>query len=492
MTISVNNGTLIDTNANTERVASVDVGANGVLLIAADPANKLSTKFLTSGASTFAQGATIGVTLLSIPTALTQTYTVLRTTGSGTLTAGTFDNSSITNAPWLFTATATYVPPAAAGDPSAIDLTVARKTAAQIGFNAAEAAALDAVLAAAPNNIGIQNALLAQYTEAGLKSVYDQLLPNQSQGLFDSLDSAAQAIGAMVSTAPEAASRVAGTSLWVQEINERVDRSGEQTEGSYSKLFGVVGGYEVAGAGGGAAGLTLAYINANELDSGSEIGTGTVASMVEAGAYYRRTLGRFALSARVGVGYSWFSEDRVFANTTTINNSTTGTELTARAKWGGLFYDGHVQVGFEQPLFDRFYVRPEISADYLRLDEDGYSESGGGDGFDLNVAAQHSTRFSGQAIMVIGRQWGGAAWLRTEVRGGFREVFSGDVGDTVAAFNGGNPFTLAPDDDKGGWATVGFSLKGGSQYSYLAVEGDLDYRQGETRYDLRVAGKSIF
>jgi hypothetical protein len=48
------------------------------------------------------------------------------------------------------------------------------------------------------------------------------------------------------------------------------------------------------------------------------------------------------------------------------------------------------------------------------------------------------------------------------------------------------------DPDKGGWATVGFSLKTGSQFSYLALEGDADLRKGQQRYDLRVAGRSVF
>ena len=76
--------------------------------------------------------------------------------------------------------------------------------------------------------------------------------------------------------------------------------------------------------------------------------------------------------------------------------------------------------------------------------------------------------------------------------GGYREVFAGDVGDTVANFTGGSVFSLAPDDQKGGWATVGLSLKGGSQYSYIALEGDADFRSGERVYDIRIAGRSIF
>jgi hypothetical protein len=299
-----------------------------------------------------------------------------------------------------------------------------------------------------------------------------------------------------VGVAPEASSRVAGTSLWLQEVNERVDRSTtNQSLGSFSKLFGVVGGYEHAGVGGGAVGLTLAYFNANQQEDADRIGTGTVASIVEAGAYYRRAMGRFTFGARAGIGYAWFAENRVFATTTpgsgTNANSATGIELRAHSNWGALLYDAHFQGTYEQP-FGRFYARPELSADFLELDEAAHSDHGGGDAFDLNIAARNSHRLSGQAIVVLGRQWGQATWLRTELRGGYREIFSGTVGDTTASFNGGDPFTLAPENDKGGWYTAGFSIKGGSEYSYLAIEGDIDFRAGEQRYNVRIAGRSIF
>ena len=62
----------------------------------------------------------------------------------------------------------------------------------------------------------------------------------------------------------------------------------------------------------------------------------------------------------------------------------------------------------------------------------------------------------------------------------------------MASFAGGDPFNLVADKDNGGWATIGFSLKGGSQYSYLALEGDADFRSGEQRFDVRLAGRSMF
>jgi hypothetical protein len=489
LTLNVVNGTLSDTNPNTIYARSVNVGATGTLLVSADPANHTNTEFITSGASTFAQGAQIGITFLSFPTSLTNVYTILQTTGSGTLSAGTFGTGTISGAPWLYNA-------AASASSNAIQVTVSQKSQAQLGFNNPEYAALPAVLAAAPANAAIASAILSQTTESGLKGIYDQLVPSQGQALFEALEAATQDIGSMVGSAPEATSRVAGTSLWLQEVNERIDRSTTTDSlGSHAKLFGIVAGYEHTGRGGGAAGITLAYFNANETQDADGIGSGAVASMLEAGAYYRRAMGRFSFGVRGAAGYSWFADDRVFAAITPgqggNSNSATGTELTAHSNWGGFFYDAHLQSTYEQP-FGRFYARPEISADYLELDEGSHSDTGGGDAFDLNVAARNSRRASAQAILVVGRQWGQATWLRTEFRGGYREIIDGTVGETTASFAGGLPFTLAAEDDKGGWYTAGFAIKGGSEYSYLAIEGDIDFRAGEQRYDIRVAGRSIF
>jgi hypothetical protein len=489
LTLNVVNGILTDSNPNVIYAKSVNVGANGTLLVAADPANHTNTEFLTSGVSTFAAGDKLGIIFLSFPTAVTNVYTILQTVGSGTLSVGGFGTGSVPGAPWLYNAVAS------ATDDS-IQLTVSQKSQAELGFNNAEYAALPAVIAAAPANAAIQNAILGQTTEAGLKGVYDQMLPSQGQGLFEALEAATAAVGGMVGVAPEATSRQAGTSLWLQEVNERVDRSTtSQTLGSFSKLFGVVGGYEHSGVGGGAVGLTLAYYNVNEQQDADQIGTGTVASMVEAGAYYRRNAGRFTFGARAAVGYSWFEDNRVFATVTpgqgSNSNSAIGTEIQAHSNWGGLFYDAHLQGTYEQP-FGHFYARPEISADFLELDEDAHTDTGGGPAFDLTVARRDSHRASGQAILVLGRQWGQATWLRAEVRGGYREVIEGTVGDTTANFAGGVPFTLVGEDDRGGWYTAGFSVKGGSQYSYLALEGDIDFRAGEQRYDVRIAGRSIF
>jgi len=475
-------GALIDTNALAVKAGSINVGANGVLLVAADPVNNTNTDFKATGASSFANGAQVGMTFLSLQSAPSEVYTILQTTGGGTLTAGTLTGSgaAANNAPYLYVATPSYSP-----SKGEILVTVVQRTAAQLGFDKAEASALDAILAAVPANPAIEQTILAQTTQAGLKSVYDQLLPNQGQGIFEALDAAAEAVSSLTAARPDAGALAADqSSLWLQEVNQRIDRDGENTVGSGAKMLGLIGGWEIPDVFGGAVGVTASYFNAQEQDSGAPVEDQVVASFAELGAYYRYGHGPFTFDVRGAGGYGWFAELRRFVSTEV--------EDSAASHWGGAFFDGHVGVAYEQKVVGRYYVRPELSADYLALTESGHDETGGGPGFDLNIASRASSQASAQAILVLGAQYGTTAWLRPEFRFGYREVFAGQVGDTDASFAGGAPFILAADQETGGWATIGFSIKAGTPYSYIALEGDFDYRPGQGRYDIRVAGRSAF
>jgi hypothetical protein len=492
LTINVNNGTLSDTNPNALTANSVSVGSNGLLIVAADPANGTNTLFTTSGASVFANGAGLGLTLLSLPSTLQQTFVVLQTTGAGTLTAGTFAaGGAVVNAPYLFTATPAYIPIGTAGG-GELTLTVTEKTPQQLGLETAEGEALRAVIAAASaaststtGDSNIETALLGPTTQAGFKAVYDQLLPNQGQGLFDALDAAAQSISEMTSTNPDNGQQVAGTSLWLQEVNENVKREGLDSPASYTKLTGLVAGVEHLGEGGGSIGATLSFMNANELPQAQQTGSGLTGQIIETSLYYRRAVGGLTLSARGGIGVVFFADQRTFIYD--------GTKLAAKGTWDALLYDGHVSVAYEHRVLGNFYARPELAMDYLGLNEEGYAENGGGQGFDLTVASRNSNRLTTTAGLTLGREWGKDAWLRSELTFGYMDVAYGNVGETVASFTGGGaPFGVSPDNTQGGWAIVGFSLKAGSASSYFALEGHVEYRRGEQIYDLGLAGRSIF
>jgi outer membrane autotransporter protein len=253
--------------------------------------------------------------------------------------------------------------------------------------------------------------------------------------------------------------------------------------GSTAKLFGLVGGYEKMGPGGGAVGLTVAYMNIGDQGTADPVNAQTLSNVAEVGAYYRRAWGGLRFSLRGAGGYGWFNQRREFV--------TTGVQDIAHSSYNGYFADAHAGLQYEQH-FGSFYVRPEVSLDYLYLNSDAYRESGGGTGFDLSVAQQVSQRATAAGLIALGTQYGHDAWFRPEIFGGYRVVAFGQLGDTVAQFAGGSPFSLAPGDTNGGWIVAGFSLKAGTPLSYVAIEGEADLSNSEQRYDVYVSGRAMF
>jgi outer membrane autotransporter protein len=142
------------------------------------------------------------------------------------------------------------------------------------------------------------------------------------------------------------------------------------------------------------------------------------------------------------------------------------------------------------------FLRPTLGVDYLKLDEDGYSDTGGGNALDLTVDERTSDELAGSAGIVAGldflgragRNWlrGGPMnrWFRVEGEGGWREVVGGSIGATTARFDGGTPFTLAPDSVDGGWYAQLRAAGGGSIFE-LGGEVGAEQRNGNTALSMR-------
>jgi hypothetical protein len=114
---------------------------------------------------------------------------------------------------------------------------------------------------------------------------------------------------------------------------------------------------------------------------------------------------------------------------------------------GGVSYEGGGQFVF---------FRPAVSVDYIRLKEDGYTETGGGAGLDLTIDPRTSDELAVNGGLTLGVDLKGmrrrdSNWLRIEGEGGWREVVGGALGDTTAHFEGGTPFTLQADQGVNGW-----------------------------------------
>jgi hypothetical protein len=481
------------TKAEGHQVTSLTVGAGGTIQAAVDPTFAIGASNPTAifdttvhagqsgpdGTATLATGAQIGVSLDALQTAPSATYVFIQTSGApGALNIGQLPTAQLSNSPFLYTATASVQ----GGD---LDVTLALKSAKELGLNASGTAAFDAVFQALEHNSAIAGAIIAPTTQYGFLQLYNQLLPDQGIGTFESLEAATQKIANLTEQTPDAGTRVAGGSAWLQEVNQTIKRNDGDTLGSTAKLFGLVGGYEKMGAAGGALGVSVAYLNIADEGTAEPVNAHTISNIAEVGAYYRRAWGDLRFSVRGGAGYAWFNEDRMFV--------TTGVAQTSTGRWNGYFADAHAGAQWEGHI-GRFYVRPEASFDYLYLNEDAHSLSGAGPGFDLSFGQRQSERGVASGIITFGTQYGHDTWFRPEIYGGYRQVVFGQIADTVAQFTGtgGLPFIMSSGDVNGGWVVAGFSLKAGTPLSYVAIEGEAALKNNEQRYDVYLSGRAMF
>ena len=482
LAVTIGKGSLGISNAADINISSLNIGSTSKILFTADPTAGTSTRLVVAGAANVATGAELGLRLTSLVKQPTS-YTVIT---AGSLTVGSLGQSLLQDSPYLYVATSR-------ADANNVYLDVRRRTATEIGMTRSEASAYDAVFTALGSTGAgtLASTFLAQNGKDGFLNLYDQMLPDQGEGLFASLQSANQLISAATAVKPDPGERYGPDSVWIQEINTLVRRDDGDTLGSDNQAFGFVGGYEAMGDAGGALGLTLAYVNVEEHDTIAQVGEQTTASFVQAGGYWRRSAGGWRMNAGGSAGYGWFQGDRRLVAPDADGDGVADLILANTADWGGATLTAFGGVAYEAKM-GRYFLRPEGRIDYVWLREGKRTETGGGTGFDLTVDQRTSSNLSGEFGIAFGADYGKDLWWRPEVRVGYRQTLAGEVGDTTARFTGGNPFTLAALNDKQGAVTLGFSIKAGTPMSYLALEGGAEASKKQKRYNLRLAGRAMF
>jgi hypothetical protein len=479
--ISIGTGRLTVTNTDTLKVGTLNLGAASNLFITANPTTGANTTFVADTA-TIASGATIGVRLTGLLSAPT-TYTVLT---ANSLTAGTLA-SSVSQAPYLYVANA-Y------SDTNSVYLDVRRRTASEAGMTTSQTAAYDAVFAALGQDSSIASAFLNQYSQDGFYNLYNQMLPDTGVGAFSALASVNQQISAATANRPDPGDRYGPDSVWVQEINTLVRIDDGQTMGSDTSAVGFVAGYEAMGDAGGALGVTLALVNLQSEDTAAKTGEQNSGTLVQTGVYWRRTMGGWRFNLGGGGGGGRFKGDRVLVAEDVNDDDVADVSIANQSDWYALTGNAFAGVAYQQELGSRHYLRPEARLDYTYLHESEQKQYGGGDGFDLTIAARSFSNLSGDAGLVFGTNYGDkkTVWWTPEIRVGYRQTLAGDIGDTVARFANGTPFTISSVNDKNGAATLGFALAAGSAMSYLSLEGGVEAAKHQKVYKLRLTGRAMF
>lgn len=465
--INVSNGTLEARQANQLNVSSLSVGADGVLLAAFDPTRANGGGFRVNGTANLATGAELGVRFTGL-LAAPQRFMVIQ---ADTLNLGTLDQSALaTNSPYLYVVSSGSN--VAAGQ---IYVDARRRTASEAGMIAAESSAFDAFYGGVSGNSALLAAFLGETTRDGFFNLYEQMLPDHSGGPLMSLSSGVDAVTRAL-TGRNASAAEGETSAWVQEINFYADKDKTDTYGFRSEGFGVAGGVE-RGTGLGALGVSLAFTSSDIQDPEAEAEDVLSANLVELGLYWRAQGRYWTTWARAAGGYATFQAKRSLVGDGLYLNNTSEWNGFTLALAGGASYERN---------FGRFNIRPEVYAEYFGLNENSRVESGGGDGFDLEIDDRNGHIFSSVAAVNFGYGFGTNGWIRPELRLGWRQNISVDAGETIGRFvNGSGPdFRLTPRAVEGGGLIAGFRLSVGNELGMLSIHADAEQLEDYIRYTL--------
>lgn len=470
LTVDLRDGRLAVTNTETVNLTGLTVGAKGVLAVSIDP-TATGPRLAVAGAATVATGAQVDLTLTGISKGQ-KSYEIIQ---AQSLTVGQA-GATLGGAPWLYQASLRT--DAAAGS---LFADVRPKTAAELGLNRSGTQAFNAVFDALDKDDRIEAAFLTQKTQAGFDQLYDQMLPDHSGGVLMS----AAAISAGVSSAvaqPMAIDEVSGNGAWAQEVVFHLRQDRTDAMGFKSQGFGFAAGYDMQGEM-NALGANVSFVTADIKDRGAAAGEEISMNLFGAGLYWRFDGGPLQAALRGGVGYAFLDGDRRL--------ETPAISIRADSKWNAWMVDAYAGASYEVSM-GSLYLRPEASLSYLRLAEDGYKEKNGGTGFNLIVDKRTGDLLTGEALLALGWKFGEDVYLAPELKVGYRGKLAGGPATTTARFEGGQEFTLDPENVfKGGYvARAGF--RGGSDRVVYAVNGGLTKDGGYEEYDVRAGVRFQF
>ena len=453
-------------------IASLDVGANGVIGVTLGGAAGNSTAITVSGGASFGTGSRIAIRLADINSAV-GTYTVISAgslTGASNLTA---DSALI---PFLYRA-------ALAVSGNNINVAISRKANNELGLNTSEAAAFDGLFAAFSSDSRVADLFLGINNAEVFQAFVAQTLPDHAGGSFEGLSQGLRAFDRHFMDPNSPFDEEGKFRIIADFANWNVDKDRGQSAAFDLTGLGFRGGAEYLTKL-GAFGVTGSWLW-NKYDNGP-FDNSVLSDSYEVGAHWRGKFGPVIAFARAGAGKADFSGSRVFAGGTGTNAA----NYTITRDWKGDFVTATGGVSIEGGG-QFFFFRPSVVVDYLRLKEDGYIEAGGGPALNLTVEDRASKEVGINGAVAVGADLFGMqardrGWLRIEGEGGWRELLTSDLGATRARYNTGQQFTLTPDGRDGGWFARARALGGDGSYK-IAGEVGLEEQFGNIGYTLRAS-----
>jgi len=451
-------------------IGSLSLGEAGTLTVTLDKDG--GTLIDVAGEAGFAEGSKLQVRLGDVSTAEGR-YVVVQ---AGSLSGLSNLSTKTDLIPFMFKAT---IADDAAANQVAVD--IARRTTQELGLNRSQSSAYDAIFAALGKDEDIETVFLGITDGDQFRKAVGMMLPDHAGGAFEGVSLGTRTFAKRIAD-PQGPLYKAGP------VNVIIDMAGWTTD----KSQGDTAAYDLGGFGFSAAGeietgignfgASLSWLW-NEYTSGGN-NNKVLSNTYELAAYWRGHWGGLTAWGRGSVGKVDFSGRRTF----TGDADGKAIELNAHREWDGTLVGLAGGVSYESGGRHLFF-RPSVSFDYLRLKEDGYTDTGGGKGLDLTVEDRASDEFAVNGGLTVGIDFLGNRrrdenWLRIEAEGGWREIVGGELGSTTAHFEDGEDFTLAPERADSGWY-AGLRATGGSSDFVLGGEFGAERRHDDTALSVR-------
>jgi hypothetical protein len=469
LAVTMTGGTLDARNTGAVALTSLNVTGDSTIGVTIDPSTKGATQYQATTAS-FGQGAKIAVSVASVGSAEGD-YVVVK---AGTLTGGSNLTATGTSLPYMFKGTVSAND--AAGQ---VSLKVARKSVTELGLSRSQGAAYDAVFKALDKDAKVAGVFLGIREQGSFQDAVQQMLPDHAGGVFETVTRGSRTLGGYIADPNAMVAEIGGNvGFWLQQAAWGTSKSRSDSAGYRSTGWGASGGLELD-SGIGKFGASIAYLNGKAEQRRVEHQVD--ANQYEAAVHWRNSWGGFNTFARASAAYINFSGSRRFEGMF----GTEKVERTATGDWNGQLYSAAGGLSYEFRT-GRLTLRPGATIDYYRLREDKHAEKGGGDAFNLTVAARTSDELAATGTIAAGYDLTKSenGFTRIELEGGRREMVGGSLGKTVARFTGGQSFTLIADEREAGWLGK-LRLTGGNEAFRAGGEASVQEQNGRAALSFR-------
>ena len=440
---------------------------------------------------TFEEGASIGLTLNNVLDVDTQTFTIA--SADNTLDIqGAIDELDTSVSPFLYDITYGLDP----ADANTLVVTLDLRDTEQLGLDTRQAASFTSAFEALASNAELGQAFTAITEEAEFNQAFNQLLPEISASplyfIQANVDGAIGAVGSHLENARRSQDRTGGA--WLQQFTYFADREQDNLSEQFRGFgFGFAGGFDTAWGPFHAVGANVAFSSTQVEDV---LGVDDPLDIVtyQVGGYAAAERNNFSLDLYAGVGTSDIESNRTVAIGDFVGGS--------NAEWNATHINGSARLGYTTEIGERFWARPTLTLDYLRLEEDAFRETGPS-GLALGVEARTSERAGATALLNLGATFNGRrTWIRPALRAGYRTDFVSDpvltqfqfinLSDGAGGLIDGTLAETVSGDVADDGFILGFSVGAGSKWSSFSFDFDSDIRDGFIRHTGRVVVRLLF